>query len=169
MTKPTLYILTGLPYSGKTTLTNELVKRFGFKTASVDDVMDERGLDSDTMVQEDWNAVYSEAYERLKVNLTKGDSVIFDMGHLKFKERETARQIAESVGAKHKLIYINTSPDETRERWARNETTKERGQLSDRGMKVAFSQFQEPTADENPIIYNQQMDLDAWIKESIEI
>ena len=80
MTKPTLYILTGLPYSGKTTLTNELVKRFGFKTASVDDVMDERGLDSDTMVQEDWNAVYSEAYERLKVNLTKGDSVIFDMG-----------------------------------------------------------------------------------------
>ena len=68
MTKPTLYILTGLPYSGKTTLTNELVKRFGFKTASVDDVMDERGLDSDTMVQEDWNAVYSEAYERLKVN-----------------------------------------------------------------------------------------------------
>lgn len=167
MTKPTLYILTGLPYSGKTTLTNELVKRFGFKTASVDDIMDERGLDSDTMVQEDWNAVYSEAYERLKANLAKGNSVIFDMGHLKFSERESSRRMAESLGANCKLIYINTSSNETRKRWVENETTKERGQLSDRGMKVALSQFQEPTADENPIIYNQGMDLDVWIEKHV--
>jgi len=167
MTKPTLYILTGLPYSGKTTLTNELIKRFGFKTASVDGVMDERGLDSDTMVQKDWNEVYSEAYERLKANLARGNSVVFDMGHLKFSERKSSRQMAESLGIKYKLIYINTSLDEIQKRRIQNETTKERGQLSDYGMKVALSQFQEPTADENPIIYNQQMNLDNWIKENI--
>lgn len=169
MTKPTLYILTGLPYSGKTTLTNGLVKRFGFKIASVDDVMDERDLDSDTMVQEDWNAVYSEAYKRLKANLAKGNSVVFDMGHLKFSERESSRQMAENLGANCKLIYINTSLDEIKKRWTRNETTKERGQLSDHGMKVALSQFQEPTVAENPIVYNQKMDLDAWIEENIKI
>ncbi len=167
MTKPTLYILTGLPYSGKTTLTNELVKRFGFKTASVDDVMDERKLDSDTMIQEDWNVVYIEAYERLKANLTKGNSVVFDMGHLKFSERKSSRQMAESLGIKYKLIYINTPLDEIQKRKIQNETTKERGQLSDRGMEVALSQFQEPTADENPIIYNQQMDLDVWTEKNV--
>lgn len=169
MSKATLYILTGLPYSGKTTLTNELVKRFGFRTASVDDVMDERGLDSDTMTQEDWNTVYSEAYERLKTNLKNGNSVVFDMGHLKFSERELSRQMAESLDVNCKLIYINTSLEEIRKRWIQNELTKERGQLSDRGMKIALSQFQEPTADENPIVYNRQMNLDNWIKENIKI
>src|SRR3989344_7029857 len=167
MNKATLYILTGLPYSGKTTLTNELVKRFKFKTASVDDVMDERGLDSDAMTQEDWNYVYSEAYERLENNLKAGYSVVFDMGNLKRSERNNARKIAQKVGVDHKLIYINTPVDETRKRWTQNETTKNRGQLSDRGMQVALSQFQEPTSDENTILYNQGMDSDSWIKENI--
>src|SRR3989344_5257074 len=142
MDKATLYILTGLPYSGKTSLTNELVKRFRFKTASVDDVMDERGLDSDTMVQEDWNSVYSEAYKRLEENLKAGHSVVFDMGNLKHSERDNARKIARSVGAEFKLIYLDTPLEETRKRWAQNEATKTRDQLSDRGMQVALSQFQ---------------------------
>ena len=34
-----LYILTGLPYSGKTTLRRELMKRFNFKSVSVDERM----------------------------------------------------------------------------------------------------------------------------------
>ena len=61
-----------------------------------------------------------------------------------------------------KLIYINTSPDETRERWARNETTKDA--VNYRLDESSLFAVSEPTADENPIIYNQQMDLDAWIK-----
>jgi len=44
-----LYILTGLPYSGKTTLTKELVKRFGFSSVSMDDVMDEKGYEVEQM------------------------------------------------------------------------------------------------------------------------
>ncbi len=162
-----LYILCGLPYSGKTTLANELVRRFGFKTASVDDIMDEKEIDSDTMSQEDWNFVYSETYDRLKKTLGQGFSVVFDMGHLKLSERETSRQIAEKYHVPHKLIYINISPEEIRRRRTQNEITKERGQLSDKAMQNALSQFQEPISTESPTIYNQSMDLESWIKINI--
>lgn len=163
----TLYIMTGFPYSGKTTLANELVKRFGFKTASVDDAMNELKMHEDTMSQADWNTVYSKAYDDLIEKLKNGYSVIFDMGHLKFSERESSRNVAISQRVVHKLIYVNTRMEEITKRREINASTKERGQLSDRGMKEALSQFQPPTSSENPIIYNQTMDLETWIKENI--
>lgn len=39
-----LYILIGLPYSGKTTLRKELVKRLNFDYVSVDEIMKERDM-----------------------------------------------------------------------------------------------------------------------------
>jgi predicted kinase len=167
MLKQTLYIMTGLPYSGKTTLTKELVKRFGFSVVSMDDIMEEKGLDSATMVQDDWNAVYSEAYEKLKSLLKDGKSVIVDCGNLPVHERETPRNIATSFGITSKLIYINTSKEEILRRWEENQTTKQRGHLEETGLNFAFELFEEPTDKENPIIYNQSMNLDSWIKENI--
>lgn len=54
-----LYIMTGLPYSGKTMFANELVKRFGFEIASVDDVINEKDYDVEDMPQEQWNIASS--------------------------------------------------------------------------------------------------------------
>lgn len=167
MKNTTLCILCGLPYSGKTTLTKELVKRFGFKVVSMDDVMDEKGLDPVTMTQEDWNKVYSEGYERLKEYLAEGQSVILDLGNLKKSERNTAKAIAESKRADYKLIYINTPVEEIKSRRLGNVETKERGHLEDETMDSALKMWEEPTADENPILYSQDINLDNWIKENI--
>lgn len=159
--------MTGLPYSGKTTLTKELVKSFGFSVVSMDDIMEERHLDSATMVQDDWNAVYSEAYEKLKKLLKEGKTVVIDCGNLPVHERETPRKIAESLGVTAKLIYVNTSKEEILRRWKENQTTKERGHLEETGLNFAFDLFEEPTEIEHPIIYNQSMDLDTWLKANI--
>lgn len=168
MIKTTLYVLCGIPYAGKSTLTKELVKRFGFKVTSMDEVMDEKHMDSETMTQEDWNEVYSEGYERLKKNLQEGSSTILDLGNLKRSERNTARAIAESLGAGSKLIYINTPVEEIMARRSRNQETRERGHLEEVSMKRALDMFQEPTEDENPIVYNQETNLDQWVKDNIE-
>ena len=167
MSKPVLYILCGLPYCGKSTLTKELVKRFGFEVGSVDIQIDKHGFEVDDMTQENWNLVYSEAYEDIKRKLREGKSVLFDMGHLKLSERNTARKIAQNVGANHKLVYINTPKDEIEQRWTENASNKTRGQLSRMGLDKAYSLWQEPTIDENPIIYNQSMDIDKWIDTNI--
>jgi predicted kinase len=164
----TLYTLTGLPYSGKSTLRKELVKRFGFNLVSTDEIMDEKNMWREGHpTQEDWNLAYSEAYETLKKYLRLGMNVVFDGGSLKFRERETQRKIAKECNARHKLIYINTTREEILKRQLKNEETKERGQLTKEEMDTAFGMFEEPTEAENPIIYNHKMDLDEWMRENI--
>lgn len=164
---PMLYILTGLPYSGKTILTKELTKRFGFSSVSMDDIMDEKGYEVEEMSQEDWNTVYSEGYNKLKRLLTEGKTVVLDLGNLKRSERKTASQIAESLNVSSKLIFLNVPIDEIRKRWERNEQTKERGQLEEVTLKRALDMFETPTPEENYITYNQSLNLDEWIKDNI--
>lgn len=166
----TLYTLTGLPYSGKSTLTKELVKRFGFKVISVDDIMNEKDMWRDGHpTMDDWNEAYTIAYDPLKKYITEDKDVIFDGGSLKFSERETQRKIAEYYGVERKMIYVNTSRKEIVQRKLRNETTKVRAQLSEKEMEDALGMFEEPRLEENPIFYNVDMDLDKWIKDYINI
>jgi len=162
-----LYIFAGLPYSGKTTLTKELVKRFGFSSVSMDDIIDQKGYEVEKMTQEDWNLVYSEGYGNLKRLLLEGKTVVLDLGNLKRSERKTAGEIAESLGSNHKLIYLDVSVDEIEARWERNKTSKERGQLERATLNRALKMFEKPTPDENFIPYNQNMNLDEWIKTNI--
>lgn len=166
--KTRVYILTGLPYAGKTTLRTELVKRFRFGVASVDEEIDKKEFKVEQMSQNDWNLVYSQAYDKLKKLLKEGKTVILDSGNLKRSERDTARRIAESKGASYKLIYVNTPKEVVSERRQRNLQTKDRGQLVDATMERALAMFEELTSDENPIFYNQEMNLDEWIKKNID-
>lgn len=164
-----LYILTGLPYSGKTTLARELNKRFGFSLVSMDEVIERRGDKVEEMIQEDWNTVYSEGYKKLKKLLSRGKTVVLDLANLKRSEKEAAKQIARSLGSDYKLIYLNVLVEEIKRRWWKNERTKERGQLARRTLNRALNMFEEPTVDESYIAYNQSMNLDKWIKENIAL
>jgi len=168
MSKQFLYIITGLPYSGKTTLTKELIKRFGFIVASVDEVMEEGHYSSEKMNQDDWNYVYSEAYRRLKQYLLDGKTVIFDGGSLLQSERNTIKGIAEKAGVKSKLVYVKVAKEEIKKRWIDNQITKVRDHLVEETINQALSMFEEPTTDEYPIIYDQEMDIELWISCNIE-
>jgi predicted kinase len=164
--KDMLYILVGLPYAGKTTLTKELVNRFGFMRVSMDDVIDEKGFNVVDMTQEDWNLVYSEGYEKLKSLLVEGKTVILDLGNLKKSERDTARRIANEAHVDATMIYLDVPVETIKKRWETNAQTQERGQLEEVTLQSAIGMFQAPEPDEKYIIYNQTLDLDTWIKEN---
>ena len=162
-----LYILCGLPYSGKTTLRKELVKKLHFDYVSVDEIMKERNMWREGHpTQDDWNEAYSIAYEQIKHLLKQNRNVIFDNANLTTQERGVAKQIAQSLEVQSMLIYIKTSMEEIMKRRKENEITKLRGHLEDNLLKSAIDKFEEPTVEENPIIYNAQMNLDEWIKEN---
>ena len=95
--KLTLYNLTGLPYSGKSTLSKTLINQFDLQLVSVDNEIDKRNFEIDQMSQDDWNLVYSKAYEQIKSALQSEKSVLFDMGNLKRSERETAENITNVI------------------------------------------------------------------------
>lgn len=162
-----LYIVTGLPFAGKTTLTKKLVERFGFEVASVDEMLDKRNFVVKKMSYEDWGIVYTQAFNRLKKLLKQGKSVIFDGGSLKKSERNTLKSIAESLNVPCKLIYINASKEEIIKRRIKNLATKERDQLEDETMGKAFDMFEKPQKDENPILFNSKRNLEQWIKKNI--
>ncbi len=164
-----LYTLVGLPYSGKTTLTKELVKRFGFSIVSMDDILDQKGFEVEKMTQENWNLIFSQGYEKLKNLLLEAKTVVLDLGNLKRSERKTAREIAESLGSDHKLIFLDISIDEIEARWKRNSSAKERGQLERVTLDKALSMFEKPAPDEDFVVYNQNTDLDKWIEINIDI
>ena len=158
-----LYLLCGLPFSGKTTLQNKLVTRFGFQAVSVDQIMDERDMWADGRpTQDDWDAAYSEAYRQIKQHLSEGKTVLFDCANLRLRERESARTIAGSLGCSHRLIYVNTPPEEIRRRRRRNEETHERSPVDQEMMEAAFQMFEEPTESEHPILYTHLTEMDEW-------
>lgn len=168
MEKQKLYILTGLPYSGKTTLRNELIKSFGFSIVSVDDINDEKGVGVPE-TQEVWDWSYSEAYRRLKESLEQGKTTIFDGASLRFSERQTQRDICKSLGIECVLIYVKTPIEEINARREKNLKTKERGHVRDDHFAKAQEIWDEPTPEENHIIYTQDMNLDEWINGNIKV
>lgn len=166
--KQEMLIFTGLPYAGKTTLRNKLVEEYGYSSVSVDEEIDRRGYDTEVMDQSQWDEVYSAAYKSLNSQLSEGKAVIVDIGNLKRSERDTTRKIAKEHWVSAKLIHINTSVDEIKRRQQENQETKHRGHLSDDLLNRAFSMFEEPAIDENPITYNSQMDFVDWARVNIE-
>jgi predicted kinase len=164
---PRLYIVTGLPYAGKSVLSRELVRRFDFAYASVDDEITSGGYDVTTMDQEDWNDVYSRAFEKLETLLRAGQTVVFDGASLKRSQRESLRDTAQRCGAEPLLVYVDTPPEEVAARRRRNLATQERAHLRDETMATALDMFEEPTAAERPVAYNSGLDLDRWVVDNI--
>ena len=168
MPKNRLYILCGLPYSGKTTLTKKLVELNGWQPVSVDAIMKRENMwRKGHPTQADWDFAYSEAYRQIEKYLTTGENVIFDCANLPKHERQNPKNIAAKLGYESKLIYLNISREEILNRRQANEISQERGQLDEGQMNEAFRLFEEPTTDEEPIIYDRRLDLTKWTKEKL--
>ena len=169
MHKTTLYQLCGIPFSGKSTLTRALVKRYGFHVSSVDAMIAKHDFHVASMNQEDWNLVYAEAYEDLKVALLSGKDSILDKGSLKRSERDTARRIAEECDANYVLIYINTRIEVIQKRRKENEISRIRGGLEDKYFQIALDQFVPPQEDESHTIFNDGLEIENWMKENFNV
>ena len=165
MAENILYIMTGLPYSGKTTLVKKLVKKINCKVISTDEILKEKGFWKEKEpTQKDWEVAYVEAGEEVKKYLIKGENVIFDESNLLYSQRENLRKIAQDLGIKSKLIYVKIDKNEALKRWKENSKTKQKHQLSKEIIERACSIFEEPKLGEKPIVYNQNTDFEKWTK-----
>lgn len=69
MPKTILYIMTGYPYAGETTLVKEIARRLNYPVVSIDEINSQRdvGTNHDEPIkQEDWDITYEEGFNRLK-------------------------------------------------------------------------------------------------------
>lgn len=171
MTKPTHYLLVGLPYSGKTTLAQELVKLGNFAHINIDQLKWDRGytrVGDDDVPDQVWNEIFATADQLLITHLQLGVNVANEYAWITRAWRDRARQVATSVGIETKVIYLQLPRATILERWQANSIARNRFHWPEKEMQDIFHDFEEPTDKENVIIYNQTIPLEAWIRNNIQ-
>ena len=109
-----LVVITGLPGSGKTTLSKKLAPELGAVRMCPDDWMMKSGIDL-------WDAEARTCIEAFQLDLSltllcRGSNVIIEWGVWTRSERDALRDAARAVGASVELRYTTASVDEL---WSR--------------------------------------------------
>ena len=166
MPRPTLYILCGLPFSGKSVLARRLCARFGYPVVNIDEIKLAHGFpwtEDSPITPADWERIFGESYERTRALLQGGHSVIYDCANLDRSGRDTLRNVAEKAGCASRLIWVDVPADVARERWRRNRQTRQRFDLPEALFESALAAFERPSADEGAVVYALTDDVHAWI------
>ena len=159
-----------MPFAGKTTLVEELVKRFGWTGVDLDEINTNRRLGihgNDVISVKDWKITYRMSYDMVDQALKAGKTVINDSTNFTREQRDKLREIANKYSVPSKVIYVNIPEKTARERWKQNRNTKARYDVKDEDFAEVTNNFQIPTADENGIYYDQTSPIDEWIKKNI--
>ena len=121
-TVPTLYVMCGLPFAGKSTIATALVEALGAEVVRLETINHERGLGlgGRAISPEDWAISYAEADRRLERALAGGWSVIADATHFGRAERDRARALAQAQGARTRVVYVPVTAEVARRRLLAN-------------------------------------------------
>lgn len=166
MSKPILYIMCGVGFSGKSTLAKQIAEHTGAELVSQDALFfeKEKELNLDQDSDEQWRMLLDMCLERIKQNLEAGRSVVFDNTNTKFEHREELRQIAQSVGAPAKVIFLDTPIEVQKERQIKNQETMERHDVKQEYLDQAIQELEVPGANENTFIFKPDTDINQFLK-----
>ena len=165
--EPTLYILCGVAFSGKSTLANKLTERMDMEKVGIDVIRERRGLrweENEKVTPEDWKSIMQEAYDDTFELLSSGKNVIFDSTNHDRESRNRLRALAAKGNFPTKVIYIDVPTDVARSRWLRNKSEMQRSDLPEHLFQHAIDNLEKPTEDENVISFSPTEDFDKWME-----
>lgn len=169
MNKPTQYILVGLPFSGKTTLSKAISEKLGIPRVNLDEVKSEmgfKGVSDNDITHEDWKKIFDETDKRVVKHLKDSKGVLHETSWTKKWKRDRARKLATDLGIDSVVIYLKVPEEVARERWLKNREEQHRFDLSEEVFEEAAKEFEIPTEDENLLVYDQTIPVDEWIKQN---
>lgn len=165
MTK--LYILCGIPFSGKSTLAKALADQLSGVRIDLDDIKFEMygiNVTDDELKQEDWDQIYQKMYGLIEKSLVGGNTVVHDTGNFTKYERQLISNIAQKLDLDFVTIFVDTPIEVARQRLLQNRQTLERFDVSDKAFEEAVLEMEKPTKEENSIVFNSNDDLISLIK-----
>ena len=148
----TLFILTGLPGSGKTTYANGLAKETGAKIFSLDTEMHKRyGEDHHIDLEIREKATKYDLLQEMEQMLLNGTSIIADFGFYKEAERKRYLRFAKQLGVYGKVVFV-TAPYETllQRVEERNKITDNIHHIDKEILDALIERYEEPTESESP-------------------
>ena len=87
----------------------------------------------------------------------------------KVEHRDVVRDIGERFMSDVIVIYLKTPFNIIKERQLRNRKNKERHSVEKTNFNNAILQFQEPTKDENVLIFKPNDDIETWLTKYIKM
>lgn len=151
----TLFILCGYPYAGKSYMVSQLESQTNIQIVSIDAIFKAREFDWDTNIlpnTKEWQEIFNESYEITKVALEHGKTVLYDSTNQTVASRDALREVADSVGATSRVLYIKTPIETIWQRWEENQNNPKRSVVSRELVQQTINMFEEPTGAENVII-----------------
>jgi predicted kinase len=168
MPKPILYILCGLPFSGKTTFARILANQCDFIHLDLDALVRAKNLFPEEGINEEqWGAVFREVQQQVAGLLTSGKSVIVDAVNYDRVGRDRLRTIARQCDSSVHVIYINLPLEQIEQRRQANQANPQRPPVRDKDLTELITEFEIPTIDENLLVFDGIQSISEWIKQHI--
>jgi predicted kinase len=159
---PKLYIMCGLPFSGKSYTGKKIAELIDGEFLSYDELWVE--LDSSGDKNPSYERLSELAQTRIRESLKNGRSIVYDTLNDTFGNRELLRKIAKEVGCEAITIYMNTSKEVINQRRQENEKTKERHSVTDETVEEYSAKFEAPIGEEKVIEIKPGDDINEKLK-----
>jgi len=146
MNSPTLFIMCGLPYSGKTFFSKRFSAENRYRLVSIDDVRESLGIfwsKTDTDAQ-NWQEVFRVVDELIVSTLKQGESVVYDSANQDEASRSKYRKLAESLGCSSKIVFIDTPIEVIQERRLDNQGNLVRAHIPQEHFESTVQTFVPP-------------------------
>jgi predicted kinase len=166
VTRPQLYIVFGLPFSGKSTLVRELVRHRGCVVIDIDAINTARGVGiaGAAITPEDWAISFATAEAQLDAALAAGQSVAYD-GHVWSRaQRDGFRALAQLAGADVIFIYLDATESVVHERLLANRHTAQRFDVPDDLFAQAVGLMEPPDEEERVMRYDGAEPVALWVE-----
>lgn len=143
---PTLFIMCGLPYSGKTTFSKRFAFEEGCVLISIDDVRESLGFvwGVNDATSEDWRQIYQRVDEQIATALSVGRCVVYDSANQDEASRRKYRSLAESLGCRSQIIFVDTPVDVIQRRRSENRDAPSRPNIPRDFFESAVQTFVPP-------------------------
>ncbi len=166
---PTLILLCGRPFSGKTTLAGRLAADRRAAEISFDAINLERGLHGgDGLPVAEWARTLEIAKQRTAALLARSSLVVVD-DTLCFRWlRDAFRELARAAGAHPILVYLDPPEEVLRERMEENRRTQDRRRIEPSVLAAHLAAFEAPGEDETPIVLRCAAEIDTWLHDAID-
>lgn len=165
-----LYIMCGLPFSGKSTLSREISNYLAIPRISFDEtwqkVEKQKKLVPGENSIEQWKYICDVCEQDAKHFLKSGISVVYDNLGTTKEQRNKLVELARNLNSESRIIYIDITKEEVKKRREQNLINTTREQVSDENFNNALSQFEIPSIDEKALIHRPKQDIKKWIDEN---
>jgi predicted kinase len=147
--RPALVVLCGRSFSGKSTFAALAAERLGAEIVSLDAINESRGLrGGEGIPVAEWAATHDDARASVRALLAAGRRVVLDdTSSLRFL-RDAWLDLADEMGATHRLVFLDTPVEELERRVAANRRDPQRHDVVASVFADHLASFEPPSAEE---------------------